>query len=103
MFLSRFKHENKHFHSIFELKFDKNTFLPNFSFPKMVKNGLLGVQGTGKSIKNGSALFGVFSPTWAQHNAIVTDPESLLDIAGRSVVGGPTDSGKQCNKIKVLI
>ena len=69
---------------------------------KMAQNRLLEVQGTGKSIKNGSTLFGVFSPTWAQHNAIVTDPESLLDIAGRSVGGDPADSGKQCKNNSIL-
>ena len=43
---------------------------------KIAQNRLLEVQGTGKLIKNGSDLFMVFSPTIAQHNGIVADPES---------------------------
>ena len=52
---------------------------------KMAQNRLLEVQGTGKSIKNGSDLFMVFSPTIAQHNGKVRYPESKHDFAGRSV------------------
>ena len=67
---------------------------------KNVPKSTFGGQGHRKINKNGSALFGVFSPIWAQHNAIVTDPESLLDIAGRSVGGELPGSGQQCNLIK---
>ena len=54
-------------------------FASNFGLsdrPKYAKTRLLEAQGTGKSIKNGSGLFMVFSSTIAQHNGIVADPES---------------------------
>jgi hypothetical protein len=51
----------------------------------MAQNRLLEVQGTGKSIKNGSALFRVFSLTIAQHNGIVADPEEKHNLTGPAV------------------
>jgi hypothetical protein len=61
----------------------------------MAQNRLLEAQGTGKSIKYGSGLFRVFSPTIAQHNGIVADPEEKHNLSGPAVDADLLGAGTQ--------